>query len=141
MKLGGSRDRNNERLLGEQPRESNLRPCSLLLLCNLPEHIHQLLIGLASLRIEARHSITEVAAGEGCVLVDGAGEKSLAKRAERDKGDPELLERRQDFLFRRSPPKRILALEGGDGLNRVCAADRLSGRLRQAEVLHFACLN
>ena len=55
------------------------------------------------------------------VVVDLAREEALAQRAEGDEGDPELLEDWQDLLLGRSPPKRVFALDGGDGLNRVGA--------------------
>ena len=58
------------------------------------------------------------------VCVDLAGEKALAKRAERNEADAEFFERRQDFRFRFSPPQRVFALQRGDRLNCVRAADR-----------------
>ena len=45
------------------------------------------------------------------------------------------------FLFRASPPQRVFALDGGDRLDRVGAADRLHSCFRKAEVLHLAFPN
>ena len=43
--------------------------------------------------------------------------------------------------FRLSPPQRVFALEGGDRLNCVCAADGLHARFGKSEVLHLALLD
>jgi len=51
------------------------------------------------------------------------------------KSDPECFKRGNDFRFGLSPPQRVFALERRDGLNRVCAADGLCARFREAEVL------
>ena len=71
-------------------------------------------------------------------LVDRPGQEALAERAEGNEADPELLERRQDLLLGLAPPQRILALERGDRLDGMGAADRLHARLREAEVLDLA---
>ena len=71
-------------------------------------------------------------------LIDGAGEKAFAQRAERHEADAEIFQRRQDFLFRFAPPERIFALQRGDRLHGVGAADRLHTRLREAEVFDLA---
>ena len=75
------------------------------------------------------------------VLVDLAREEALAQRAERNEADPEFLERRQHLLLRLSPPQRVFALERGDRLDRVRAADRLHACFGQAEVLDLAFLD
>ena len=75
---------------------------------------------------------------EGRVLVDLPGQEALAERAERHEADPELLERRQDRVLGLAPPERVLALQRGDGLDGVRAADRLHARLGEAEVLDLA---
>ena len=62
----------------------------------------------------------------------------LPERAERDEADPELLERRQHLRLGVSRPQRVLALQRGDGLDRVRAADRLRRRFGQAEVPDLA---
>ena len=40
-----------------------------------------------------------------------------------------------------SPPQRVLALDCGDRLDRVCAADRLHSRFGEAEVLDLSFLD
>ena len=69
------------------------------------------------------------------------GEEALAQRAEGNEADPELLERRQHLLFGPPPPQRVLALDRGDRLDRVRAADRLHSGLGQAEVPDLALLD
>ena len=91
--------------------------------------------------IEARDGVAEVGAVEGRGLVDLPGEEALAERAERHEADPELLERRQDLLLGLAPPERVLALQGGDRLDGVGAADRLHARLGEAEVPDLARLD
>ena len=71
-------------------------------------------------------------------LVDLPGQEALAERAEGDEADPELLERRQDLRLGLAPPERVFALERGDRLDGVCAADRLHACLGQPEVPHLA---
>ena len=75
------------------------------------------------------------------VSLDRAGEKTLAQRAERHEADAELLERRQDLVLRLPPPQRIFALQRGDRLHRVRAADRLHAGFGQAEMLDLALLD
>src|SRR6266542_4941022 len=131
-------DRNEPRLLRQQPRESDLRRRRALPLRDLAEQIDQGLIRLARLRREARHDVSEVVLVERGLLVDLSRQEPLPERAERDEPDPELLEGRDHLLLRLSPPQRVLALERRDRLNRVCTADRLRARLREAEVLDLA---
>jgi len=64
------------------------------------------------------------------VLVDLAGKKALAERAERNKADPELLDRRQDSLFRFAPPQRIFVLQRGQGLHCMRTANNIDAGLR-----------
>jgi hypothetical protein len=47
-------------------------------------------------------------------------------------------QRRQDLFLGLAPPQRVLALQRRDGLDRVCAPDRLHTGLREAEVLDLA---
>ena len=75
------------------------------------------------------------------VVVDRAGQEALAERAERHEADPELLERRQDRLLGLAPPQRVLALQRGDGLDGVGAADRLYAGLGEAEVADLALVD
>ena len=69
-------------------------------------------------------------------------EKPRPQRTERDEADAELLARGEHaVVLDVARPQRVLALNGGDGLDGVGTADRLRARLRQAEVLHLALLN
>ena len=75
---------------------------------------------------------------EGRRLVDRPGEEPLAERAERDEPDAELLEGRDDLVLRRPRPEAVLALEGGQRLDGMGAADRRDGRLGHPEVADLA---
>ena len=102
------------------------------------KQIDQRLIGLARFRREPRQRIAEVGAVERRVVVDLAGEKALAQRAEGNEADAEFFERRNDFRFGLATPQRVFALQRGDRLNRVGAADGLRPGFGHAEVFDFA---
>jgi hypothetical protein len=63
---------------------------------------------------------------KGRRLVDNAGQKAFAKGSKRHEADAEFFEDRQYLLFRLPPPKRILALKCGNGLNSMSSADRFN---------------
>src|SRR5436190_16025408 len=100
--------------------------------CDSAEQIDENLVGLASLRLEARNGVAEVATVKRGALVDRAGQKTLAQRTERHEADPELLEGRKDLLFGLPPPKRVFALKRRDCLDRVGAANRLGACFRES---------
>jgi hypothetical protein len=70
-----------------------------------------------------------------------ACEEAFTKRTEWNEPDSEFLEGGQQFRFRTSPPQRIFALDSGDRLDSVCAADRLHSCFGKAEVFDLAFLN
>src|ERR1700683_3020122 len=70
-----------------------------------------------------------------------ASHKALAQRTEWYEADAKFLERGDHFHFRFSPPQRVFALQCGDRLDFVGAADRLHARFRESEVLHLALLD
>ena len=76
----------------------------------------------------------EVAVGEGGRAVDGAGEEALAERAEGHEADAELEQGRQDLGFGFAPPQGVFALQRGDRLDGVGAADDVDAGFGQAEV-------
>src|ERR1700733_8088714 len=125
MQLRGAWDRNKPGLLGQQPGERDLSQCRLLSFRDTVEQMNQGLICFERFRSEARQGTAEVGAVEGGVLVDLAREKALAQRAIRDKPDSEFLQGRYHFLFRSPGPQRVFALERGERLDCVCAADGL----------------
>src|SRR6202166_4254407 len=136
-RLGRARDRNNPRFLDQQPSQCDLRRCRLLFFCELAKQIHDGLICFASLGGKARNDITEISAIKLRILVDLAGQETLAKWAKWNEADAQFLKSRYDFLFRFSEPQRIFALECRYRLNRVRATDGLHSCFRQPEVLHF----
>src|SRR5208337_1283413 len=141
MQLRGARDRNNPRLLGQQPGERDLSRGRLLPFSYLAEKAHQGLIRLERLRREAGEGAAEVGAVEGRVFVDLPREEALAERAVRNEAYAEFLEGRYHLRFGASPPQRVFALESRDRLDRVCATDRLHACFGKAEVLDLTLLN
>ena len=100
----------------------------------LREQVDERAVRVPRFRREARDRVAEVGGVERRAGVDRPSEESLAQRAEGHEPDLELLERRQDRLFRLAPPEGVLALQCGDRLNRMRSADRLHARLGEAEV-------
>ena len=141
MQLRGARDRNNPRLLSEQPDERDLCRGRLLPLGDAAEEGDQGLIRLERLRREPRQRAAEVGAVEGRFLIHLAREKAPAQRAIGNKADSEFLNGRNHFLLRGSRPQRVFALERGDRLDGVSAADRLHAGFGKTEVLDLALLN
>src|SRR2546426_7060571 len=141
MQLRGAGDRNNPRLLGQQPGERNLGRCCLFLFCDAAEQINQGLVRLERFRSETREGAAEVGAIEGRFLVHLPREKTLAQRAVRHEADSEFLQGRYHFLLRGSRPQRVFALERSDRLDLVRATDRLHSRFGKAEALDLTLLN
>src|SRR5438034_3663703 len=137
----GTRDGDHPRLLGQQPREGDLRRCRPFLFRNPPQDIYDGLIRFASLGREARHDVPEVGAHKRRLLVDRAGQEALAEGTEWHESDAELLEGWQQLFFRAPPPQGVLALDRGDLLDGVGAADRAHAGFGHAEVLHLALCN
>ena len=129
MELGGAGDRHVRRVLGEDPGERHLGGRRAVLVGVAADEVDERLVGPPVLLGEAGEHVrvgAGVAVAEGRVGRDGAGEEALAERAERDEADAELGERGDDLVFGFAPPQRVLALQGGDGLDGVGAADACS---------------
>src|SRR6185503_1381746 len=105
VQLRSTWNRNNPRLLCQQPGEGYLSRGRVLLFCNLAKQIDQSLIRFSCLRRKARDDVAEISAVERGVFIDLSREKAFAKRAERNEADSEFLKRRQYFRFRLSPPQ------------------------------------
>jgi len=60
MELGGARDRNDPRLLREQPGERNLGGCDLFPSGDFSNEIHERLVRLPRLGREPRHNVPEI---------------------------------------------------------------------------------
>src|SRR5882762_762426 len=108
--LRGSRDRDNPRLLRQEPSQRNLRRCRLLSLSDPAKQVNQGLIRFAILRCKARDDVAEVGAVERRILVDLPCEEASPKGTEWNESDSQFLERRNNVLFRAPPPQRIFAL-------------------------------
>src|SRR3974390_2664173 len=99
------------------------------------------MIGLACLRREPRNGAANVGLFEGRGLVDFAGEEAFTEGAEGDEADAELFESGKDLLFGRPVPERVLALQRGNRLHGVGAADGFGAGFRKTEMLHLALLD
>ena len=98
LKLRRPRDRNDPRLLGEQPGERYLNGRRFLPFCDGAEEIDHCLIGFPGLRGEAGENGPEVSAAvEGNGGIDFPCEESLTQRAPWNEADPEFLACRQYF--------------------------------------------
>src|SRR5579864_4937241 len=104
VQLRRAGDRNEPRLLREDPCEGDLRSRCALSLRNLLEQLDEGAVRSQRLRVEARNGASEIRRLEGLVDVDLPGEESLAEWAERNESDLELVERRDDLLLRLAPP-------------------------------------
>src|SRR5204863_1414500 len=111
MTLGRSRDRDDPRLLRQQPRERDLCGRRLLPFGERGQPLDEREIRFPVLRGEARDDIAKVVAVERRRLVNLPRQKALTERAERDEPDAQLLERWQHRLLRFPPPEGVLALQ------------------------------
>src|SRR5579863_4814375 len=141
MSLCGTWDRNNPRLLSEQPSECDPSRSRFLPLRDAAEQVNQGLIRLESLRRKARESAAEVGAVERRVFVHRSRQEALAERAIWHESNREFLKGRYHFLLGGSRPQRVFALESSDWLDCVRATYRLHSRFGKTEVLDLACLN
>ena len=127
-------------MLGEEPGERHLRRCRVVRRGDLAHEVDQRLVGGAVLLGESGDG--------GCgrprprrwsSAFDGAGEESLAEWAEGHEADAELGAAWAGSLLRaRASPQRVLALQGGDGMDGVGAADGADAGLGQTEVADLA---
>jgi hypothetical protein len=97
-------DRSHAWLLGENPGQSDLRGCSVLLGGESADQIDDRLTGFAVLRREARDDVAEGAFVELRIFADCSGEKVFPSGLKGDKADAQFLERRDDHPARVSPP-------------------------------------
>ena len=84
MQLRGARNRNNPRLLGQQPREGDLGGGHFLLFRKSAEQINEGLIRFSILGAKTRDLVAEVGAVELRVLVDLSREEAFTQRTERN---------------------------------------------------------
>ena len=141
VQLARPGDRSDPRLLGQQPGERDLGGRGSVALGHVLEPVEQPLVGLPRVLGEPRDRGPDVALGERGRRVDSPGEEPFAQRAVGDEPDPQLRDGREDLLLGRTPPEGVLALESGDGMDRVRAPDGVGGRLGHPEVPHLAGLD
>jgi hypothetical protein len=90
VELGRAGDGNDRGPLGKQPRERNLSRGLALLVANPLQQIHERLVLLHRLRLEARDAFAEIALAQISDFAYCAGQETLAQRAVRDKTNPQL---------------------------------------------------
>src|SRR6185312_6086099 len=110
MELGRPWDRYDPGLLRQHPGECELRTRDALALRKPSDELDQRLVRFSRFRGEPRQVVAEIGAVDFRVLVDGAGEKPPAERAEGYEPDAELCERREELSLGLAPPEGILAL-------------------------------
>src|SRR5947209_2827140 len=141
LDLAAARNRNEPRLLHEQPGERDLRRSCLFLRSDASEQVDHDLIGFDSLQREARAAAANIRAVEGGGFVDLARQIAPTERAVGHEANAKLLTGRQHVLFRGSPPQRVFTLDGRNRLDGVSAPDDLRRGFRQSEMLHLACFD
>ena len=131
-------NRDDPRLLCQQPGERYLRRGNPLGGGDVFDEINECLIGLESLGRKARHSTAEIFVAEGGVSADLAGQKTFAERRERHKADAQFFQHGKYLGLRLAPPHRVFALQRRDRLNGMGAPDGLSACLGQSEMPDLA---
>ena len=111
------------------------------MLRNSAEQVDQRLVCLQSLRRKARQRAAKIGTVEFRIFVDLARQEPLPKRAIRHETYPEFLECGYHLLLRLPPPQRIFALNCGERLDRVGAANGIYARLGKSEVLDLTGLD
>src|SRR5208283_3904668 len=99
LQFRGAGNRNDPWFLCKEPSECDLSGCCILLRRECGNQIHQNAICLAGFRREAGETAAIVLLVKLRVLRNCSGEKSLAKRTERNKANAKFFERGYDFSF------------------------------------------
>src|SRR5206468_2692770 len=111
MQLSGARDRNNPRLLGQQPSQRDLGGGHLFLFREFRKHINEGLIRFSVFRVKTRDLVAEIVAVKLRILVNLSREEAFAQGTEGNKSNSEFFQGWQHFRFRLSPPQRVFTLE------------------------------
>ena len=142
MQLGGAGDRNDPGLLRQQPGQGDLRrrrPSSAPR--SAPSSSTSAWFALRASGVKRGTMLRKSLLSNVVVSSIAPVRKPLPRGLKATKPMPSSSQRRQDLGFGLTPPQRIFALERGDRLDRMRAADRLRARLGEAEVLHLALLD
>src|SRR5882672_2027363 len=105
LQLARAGDRDDPRLLRQQPGERDLGWRGPLPRGDGAQPLDERLIRLPRLRRESRDDVAEVAGFERRAFGNLPREKALPQRAERHEADAQLFERRHHFLLRLPPPQ------------------------------------
>ena len=106
---------NDPGLLGQQPGKRHLCLRCFLFVGNLAKLVYNRLIGITRLSRKAWNDVAEVVLGEFRLGGDGACQKALAKRTERNEADAKLFQGGKNFPLRLAPPEGIFALRAATG--------------------------
>jgi hypothetical protein len=136
--LRGAGDRHDEGALRQQPGKRDLAGRGRLAPAPDPGELDQAEIAGKVVRREPRLDPADVAFGEACLGVDGAGQEADAERAPRHEADAEFLADPEHLRLRSAPEHGILALDGRDGQLGMRPAQRLEPHLAKAPVQHLA---
>src|SRR5208282_540092 len=140
MDLRRSWNRNDPRFLRKQPGQCDLCGTCVFSLGDPIQKINHRLVCRTSLLGESREYCSHVRAFKLCRR-NLARQETLSKRAPGNKTDSQLLADGKHFWFGVSRPYRILALDCGNRLDRVGAANGVCTRLRKAEVFDLPGLD
>ena len=110
-KLGCAWDRNNPRLLGNQPGERYLSGCRLLLFRKSSDRSTSVWFAFRFSGVKRGTMLRKSLVSNFVIFVDLAGQKTLTKWAERNESDSEFFQRRQHRLFRFASTKASIRFE------------------------------
>ena len=107
----------------------------------LPHEVDEGEVRLECLLLEARQGGADVSLAELGLGGDLTGQEAAPERAEGHEADAELLQGGQDLVLGLAPEEGVLALQRGDRLHGVGAADRCDAGLGHPEVVDLAGLD
>src|SRR5580700_438323 len=143
LDLTRSWDRDDERLLRQQPCERQLRCRRLLPFCKLRDTIDKGLVGSNALRLEAVEPRTKIRFRIKLrLLIKLLRQIAHAHWTPGHEADSQFFAGiQQSILFRVTVHERIFCLQSCDGLNGMCSADGGGARFGKAEMQHLTVLD
>jgi hypothetical protein len=108
---------------------------------HLANHGSRAHVRVEVLSLKPRIAATEVPLGVVLGATNVPCEKAAAERTEGNQTDAQLAQERKDARLEVALPERVLALQRGDRMHRMRAADGLLPRLRQSEKSHLPSLD
>ena len=121
--VGGAGDGDNPGVAGEDPGQGELCGGEVFACRPLADKGEEGFIVFERFRREARQDGASIEQGKAAFGGEAPGEIAAANGGVGHEPDAERLKGGKDFGFRFSPPDGVFAFYGGEGLNRMCAAD------------------